>query len=171
MISSVKNYTKFSGGSRISRSGGAPTCWGGTDLRCVHFLAKTYVKTKEIDPVGGGGGAPAAPPPWIRQCKNHEGPFWCRCLLLIIVCVTHSQDVPVTFLCRLFVVLHNYTLGYIWIITVAFHRFKDMDLVKKVHIFGLSNIHTFELNIILIRLFSLISIMRSPDCWANRGFT
>ena len=40
--------------------GGAPTRWGGADLRCVHFLAKTYVKTKEIDPVGGAhaGGAP-----------------------------------------------------------------------------------------------------------------
>ena len=33
---------------------------GGANLRRVHFSAKTYVKTKEIDPVGGG--APAAPP-------------------------------------------------------------------------------------------------------------
>ena len=31
-----------------------------------------------------------------------------------------------------------------------------MDLVEQVHIFGLSNIHTFEHNINLIRLFSLI---------------
>ena len=38
---------------------------GGTNLRHVHFSVKTYVKTKEIDPVGGGGGAAA--PPWIRQ--------------------------------------------------------------------------------------------------------
>ena len=45
--------------------GGAPTRWGGTNLRCVHFSAKMYAKTKEIDPVGGGG-APAATP-WIRQ--------------------------------------------------------------------------------------------------------
>ena len=36
------------------------------------------------------------------------------------------------------------------------HRFKDMDLVEHVPIFGLSNIHTFEPNISLIRLFSLI---------------
>ena len=36
--------------------GGALTHWGGTNLRCIHFLAKMYVKTKEIDPVGGGGG-------------------------------------------------------------------------------------------------------------------
>ena len=43
--------------------GGAPTHWGGANLRRIHFLAKTYVKTKEIDPVGGGGA-----PPWIRQC-------------------------------------------------------------------------------------------------------
>ena len=55
-----------SGGSRISRWEGAPTDWGGTNLQRVHFSAKTYAKTKEIDPVGGGGGAPAAPP-WIRQ--------------------------------------------------------------------------------------------------------
>ena len=27
---------------------------GGTNLRCGHFLAKTYVKTKELDPVRGG---------------------------------------------------------------------------------------------------------------------
>ena len=36
---------------------------------------------------------------------------------------------------------------------VAFHRFKDMNLE---HIFGLTNIHTFEPNIRLIRLFSPI---------------
>ena len=40
-------------------TGGAPTHWGGANLQCVHFLAKMYAKTKEIDPVGG---APAAPP-------------------------------------------------------------------------------------------------------------
>ena len=33
--------------------GGVPTRWGGADLQRVHFLAKMYVKTKEIDPVGG----------------------------------------------------------------------------------------------------------------------
>ena len=41
--------------------GGAPTCWGGANLRRVHFLVKTYAKMKEIDPVWGGH-APAAPP-------------------------------------------------------------------------------------------------------------
>ena len=54
-------YSATSGGSRISRwGGGVPTRWGGANLRRVHFLAKTYVKTKEIDPVGGAraGGAP-----------------------------------------------------------------------------------------------------------------
>ena len=30
--------------------------WGGANLPRVHFLAKTYAKTKGIDPVGGGGG-------------------------------------------------------------------------------------------------------------------
>ena len=41
---------------------------GGANLQCVHFLAKMYVKMKEIDPVGG---APAAPP-WIRQCSEQQ---------------------------------------------------------------------------------------------------
>ena len=36
-----------------------------------------------------------------------------------------------------------------------FHGLKVMDLVEQVHIFGLTNIHTFEPNINLIRLFSL----------------
>ena len=40
--------------------GGAPTCWGGANLRCIHFLAKTYAKTKEMDPAGGH--VPVAPP-------------------------------------------------------------------------------------------------------------
>ena len=39
---------------------------------------------------------------------------------------------------------------------LVFHRFKDMDLVEQGHVFGLTNIHTFEPNINLIRLFSLI---------------
>ena len=52
----------FSGGSRISRWGGADLL-GGANLRHVHFLAKTCAKMKEIDPVGGGAGGA----PWIRQ--------------------------------------------------------------------------------------------------------
>ena len=43
--------------------GGAPTHRRGANLLRVHFLAKTYVKMKEIDPVGGGGGAHTAVPP------------------------------------------------------------------------------------------------------------
>ena len=39
-----------------------PLRGGGTDLRHGCFSAKTYAKTKELDPVGGGGRAPAAPP-------------------------------------------------------------------------------------------------------------
>ena len=38
---------------------------GGANLRRLHFLAKMYVKTKEIDPVGG---ARAGGTTWIRQC-------------------------------------------------------------------------------------------------------
>ena len=61
------NQTLTSAGSRISRLGGADLLWG-ADLRRIHFLAKTYVKTKEIDPVGGG--TPAAPldPPMLTLC-------------------------------------------------------------------------------------------------------
>ena len=47
--------------------GGAPTRWGGANLRRIHFSVKTYVKMKEIDPVGGGGGERRRRPPWIRQ--------------------------------------------------------------------------------------------------------
>ena len=36
---------------------------GGADLRHGCFLAKTYAKTKELDPVGGGARAGSAPPP------------------------------------------------------------------------------------------------------------
>ena len=40
---------------------GFPVAGGGADLQHGCFSAKTYVKMKELDPVGGGG-APAAPP-------------------------------------------------------------------------------------------------------------
>ena len=53
----------LSGGSRISRWGGRRPVGGGTNLRRVHFLAKTYAKTKEIDPVGGGGAHAGSAPP------------------------------------------------------------------------------------------------------------
>ena len=36
--------------------GGVPTRWGGANLQRVHFSVKTYVKMKEMDPVGGGRG-------------------------------------------------------------------------------------------------------------------
>ena len=39
---------------------------------------------------------------------------------------------------------------------MGFYRFTAMDLIEKVPIFGLLNIHTFEPNIRLIRLFSII---------------
>ena len=59
--------------------GGAPTHWGGANLRRVHFLVKMYAKMKEMDPVGGGGGAPAAPPgsangfiQWLSELNKTE---------------------------------------------------------------------------------------------------
>ena len=49
-----------SGGSRISHWGSTDPLGGGTNLQCIHFSAKTYAKTKEMDPFGGAhaGGAP-----------------------------------------------------------------------------------------------------------------
>ena len=41
-----------------------------------------------------------------------------------------------------------------------------MDLVEQVHIFGLSNFHTFEPNIRQIRLFSLI-VKYTNNCIQN----
>ena len=62
----LKHPVLSSGGSRIPRwgGGGRRPVGGGANLKCVHFLAKTYAKMKEMDPVWG---APVAPP-WIRQC-------------------------------------------------------------------------------------------------------
>ena len=54
----------ISGRSRISHWG-APSHWGGADLQCGHFLAKMYVKTKELDPVGEVH--TGSTPPRIRQ--------------------------------------------------------------------------------------------------------
>ena len=45
---------------------------------------------------------------------------------------------------------------------VAFRRFKGTDLLEQVHIFGLSNIHTYGSNTSLIRLFSLIFNYAKP---------
>ena len=38
---------------------------GGADLQRIHFSAKMYAKTKEMDPVGGvhAGGTPPPPDP------------------------------------------------------------------------------------------------------------
>ena len=52
--------------------GGAPTHWGDANLQRVHFLVKTYAKTKEIDPVGGGH-MPAAPPPGSTNERGIKG--------------------------------------------------------------------------------------------------
>ena len=41
-----------------------------------------------------------------------------------------------------------------------------MDLVEQIHIFGLTNIHTFGPNISLIRLFSLMLNYAKPRLFA-----
>ena len=56
----IQDFPLGGGGQPVGGGGG-----GRANLRYVHFLAKMYAKTKEIDPVGG---AHAAAPPWIRQC-------------------------------------------------------------------------------------------------------
>ena len=38
---------------------------------------------------------------------------------------------------------------------MASRRFKGMDIVEQMHVFGFTNIHTFEPNISLTRLFGL----------------
>ena len=75
-INIIKTQIIISGGSRISRCGGAPTHWGGTNLQRIYFSVKMYAKTKEIDPVGGGGGGgggrqrrPLDPPMIIKNIK------------------------------------------------------------------------------------------------------
>ena len=45
---------------------------GGANLRCGHFSAKMYVKTKELGPIVGGGGqhvlaAPPLDPPLVSM--------------------------------------------------------------------------------------------------------
>ena len=55
-----------SGGSRISRWGwgwgGGADPLGGANLQRIYFLAKTYAKMKEMDPVGGRGVRRRRPP-------------------------------------------------------------------------------------------------------------
>ena len=43
---------------------------GGADLRRIHFSAKTYAKTKEMDPVGGGGAHAGSTPPGSADEMN-----------------------------------------------------------------------------------------------------
>ena len=73
-----------------------PSHWGGTNLRCGCFSAKTYTKMKELDPVGG---ACAGSAPWICQCLslvqiNLHGIWW-NCFkygksTLIFITITQS---------------------------------------------------------------------------------
>ena len=53
---------------------------------------------------------------------------------------------------------------------MAFQRFQDMDHVEQVNIFGLSNIHTFETNVslsrIFIQIFNHTKIPIPPQCMA-----
>ena len=64
MSAAQNNFSRtvppLSGGSRISRRGGADLVGGGTNSRGSYVLKNLYVKTKESGPLGGH--APAAPP-------------------------------------------------------------------------------------------------------------
>ena len=54
--------------------GGGPEPLRGADLRCEHFLAKTYVKTKELDPVGGARRRRPLDPPMAVQTTPLSAP-------------------------------------------------------------------------------------------------
>ena len=57
----LNKWMYLSGGSRISRwGGGGAEPLGGADLRRGCFSAKTDVKMKELDPVGGGRAPPGS---------------------------------------------------------------------------------------------------------------
>ena len=71
IILQFKFYTIYSGGSRISHWGGVDPL-GGANLRRVHFLAKMYVKMKEIDPVGGARRRRPLDPPMIYSAKSNQ---------------------------------------------------------------------------------------------------
>ena len=64
LLISHQTISIHSGGSRISR-------WGGANLRRVHFSAKTYAKMKEIDPVGGAHWWCPLDPPMIQSTINY----------------------------------------------------------------------------------------------------
>ena len=51
--------------------GGAEPLGGSANLRCGCFLAKTYAKTKELDPVGGGA-CWWHPPGSATECFKNE---------------------------------------------------------------------------------------------------
>ena len=68
---------------------------GGTNLQRVHFSAKTYAKTKEMDPVGGAcaSGAPLDPPmyPFYKRTECHHR----KVLLHSFICLqlSHTEDI------------------------------------------------------------------------------
>ena len=69
--------------------GGALSRWGGADLRRGCFSVKTYVKTKELDPIGGGA-RQRRPPPRIRQCTWTCPCFWNIPILWINIRHSHN---------------------------------------------------------------------------------
>ena len=67
--------------------GGGANPWGGANLQCIHFLVKTYAKTKEIDPVGGAC-AGSSPPLDLPICTYCELPYWL--LIRIKNCIVYK---------------------------------------------------------------------------------
>ena len=80
----LTSLTKYSGGSRISH-------WGGANLQRIHFLVKTYTKTKEMDPVGGAraGGAPLDPP--MKYVTQIEIKLFCPSSLCMNMIHEHNM--------------------------------------------------------------------------------
>ena len=76
-----------------------PLGGGGADLRHVHFPAKKYVKTKEMDPVGGGA-APVAPPGSANATPGRVSPYPVRTEGLVYHQAIFPWHVFTTFLSR-----------------------------------------------------------------------
>ena len=83
--------------------------WGYANLRCGRFLVETYVKVKELGPVGGGaegaGCDPLDPPMgshnfWIRLTQHQSLCFvnlskifsWSTCKVLFRISISSSEE-------------------------------------------------------------------------------
>ena len=80
--------------------GGGTDPLGGADLQRVHFLAKTYAKMKEIDPVGGEGvhasSTPLVPPMHLAPYPHLHHPPICTSTALCHLPPSPHTHIPLT---------------------------------------------------------------------------